>query len=98
MRKILRSPLALKDAQKIWLHSYETWGETQANHYLIGLDATIKKLAESPEYGLNIHQLRPGYYRYKYESHLIIYRYTQTQLEVVRILHKRMDIIRHKIR
>lgn len=97
MLDILRSPLALKDAQNIWLYSYEQWGEEQANRYLHGLNAAIMSLAENPRLGRDIGEARAGYYRYQYQRHLVVYRFSQTSLEIMRILHQRMDISRHTV-
>jgi toxin ParE1/3/4 len=97
MLRIAHSPLALTDAQKIWLYSFERWGEKQANTYLAGLDKTYRRLALDPAKGADISSLRPGYRRYRYKGHVIVYRYTPTTLEIFRILHERMDIARHTL-
>jgi toxin ParE1/3/4 len=95
--KIAKSPLALEDAQAIWVYSFKHWGESQANAYLQGLDSTIRELAFTPNKGVDIDFLRKGYQRFRYKSHVIVYRCTKTRLEILRILHVRMDIARHKL-
>ncbi|MCJ8270893.1 MAG: type II toxin-antitoxin system RelE/ParE family toxin [Psychrosphaera sp.] len=97
MLKIAKSPLALKDAQSIWVYSFKQWGESQANAYLQGLDSTIRELAVVPNKGIDISFLREGFRRYRYKSHVIVYRYTLEKLEILRILHVRMDIARHRL-
>lgn len=98
MLKIAKSPLALKDAQSIWVYSFKQWGESQASAYLQGLDKTIRELAVMPNKGTDISFLRKDYRRYRYKSHVIVYRNTPTKLEIMRILHVRMDIARHKLK
>ncbi|MFT4929057.1 MAG: toxin ParE1/3/4 [Phenylobacterium sp.] len=97
MLNISKSPLALKDAQDIWVYTYHQWGETQANAYLQGLDDTIRQLAQYPATGISINEVRQGYRRCRYKSHLIIYQASETTLDIMRILHGRMDITRHPL-
>jgi plasmid stabilization system protein ParE len=34
MHKILKRPLARKNLKNIWKHTFDEWGENQANNYL----------------------------------------------------------------
>lgn len=97
MLDIVRRPLALKDTKDIWLYTRKNWGESQANRYLDGLQQTLVKLAQAPKKGRVLPVLQRQYYRYFFQSHMIIYCFDQTQLQIVRILHKRVDIKRHKL-
>ena len=97
MLNIVKSKPALSDAEDIWVYTYENWGETQANRYLNDLQQTIIKLAQNPEQGRLLPVLQGQHYRYFFQSHMIIYRFNTKELQIVRILHKRMDIARHKL-
>lgn len=81
------------DLLGIYIYTYNTWNEDQAIEYTDGLKAAVNKLAENPERLGTVDRaaVRPGYRSYRYESHLVFYRVSQF-VEVVRILHKRMDV------
>lgn len=97
MLNIIKSDLALEDAQNIWIYSYENWGEAQATGYIHGIQQAFIKLAENPKRGLLLPVLNGQYYRYHFQSHVIVYRFNEIELQIVRILHKRMDVKRHII-
>ena len=82
------------DLLGIYIYTYNTWNEAQAIEYTDGLKATVNKLAENPERLGTVDRsaVRPGYRSYRYESHLVFYRVSGQFVEVVRILHKRMDV------
>jgi len=39
-----------------------------------------------------MNHLRPNYYSSKVKSHLIFYKFSANELEIIRILHEKMDI------
>ena len=82
------------DLLNIYIYTYNTWNEKQAIEYTDGLKAGVNKLAENPERigTVDRSSVRPGYRSYRYQSHLVFYRVSGQFVEVVRILHKRMDI------
>ncbi len=51
MLHIRLSPLAQADLDGIWTYTVAQWDEAQAQSYLMGLDATMKLLAENPRMG-----------------------------------------------
>ena len=89
--EIRRTPAAERDLIDIWLYTADRWGERQADHYLDGIDAALKLLRENPESGPDCSEVRPGYRRLPAGSHRIYYRLTTGVIEIVRILHARMD-------
>ena len=82
------------DLLGIYIYTYNTWNEDQAIEYTDGLKAAVNKLAENPGRLGTVDRsaVRPGYRSYRYESHLVFYRVSGQFVEVVRILHKRMDV------
>ena len=82
------------DLLGIYIYTYNTWNEDQAIEYTDGLKAAVNKLAENPERLGTIDRstVRAGYRSYRYERHLVFYRVSGQFVEVVRILHKRMDV------
>ena len=86
--------LADADLLSIYFFTYITWYEEQAIEYTDGLKDTVNKLAANPKRIGTVARsaVRPGYRSYRYQSHLVFYRVSGQFVEVVRILHKRMDV------
>jgi len=60
------------------------------------LETAFDMLAESPKTGQNIDYIRHGYFRYTVGKHVIFYHFvSDTDIEVVRILHQSMDVESH---
>lgn len=85
---------AEKDLQKIWEYTFETWSITQADRYINLIFQEIDYICNSPNYGKDFSYVRKGYLRTKVKSHFIFYKIniSKEQLEIIRILHQRMDI------
>ena len=86
---------AKADLRAIGRHTQATWGREQRNIYLARLDASFHLLAQEPHRGLACDDIRPGYYKYHVGRHLIFYRSSPDGVEIIRILHDRMDIETH---
>ena len=54
----------------------------------------IEYLAENPESGKDYSKIRKGYFRSQIKSHLVFYKINtkKKEIEIIRILHQRMDI------
>ena len=85
---------ASRDLENIWLYTYKTWSEEQADRYYNLLLDEIEFVAEKPQSGKDQGHIREGYFRTRVKSHYIFYRINlrKNQIEIVRILHQRMDI------
>jgi len=90
--KVLFREEALTDLEEIWLYTLETWSLEQADRYYELIIKEIEFISKKPKSGKDLHSLREGYYSTKVKSHFIFYRFTTTELEVIRILHESMDI------
>jgi toxin ParE1/3/4 len=86
---------AKADLRAIGRYTQATWGRAQRNNYLARLDASFHLLAEEPHRGRACDDIRPGYYKYHVGRHLIFYRSSPDGVEIIRILHDRMDIEAH---
>lgn len=95
MLAIRLSPLAQADLDDIWGYTVAQWDEAQAQSYLMGLDATMKLLADNPRMGSNMDDIRKGYFKFPAASYLLIYRLTPDAIEFMRILHRRIDVERN---
>lgn len=84
---------AINDLNGIWKYTYEQWGITQADRYYNLIISEIKFIAAHPQSGKNVDFIREGYRSSKVNRHLIYYRISpQNIIEVIRILHEKMDI------
>lgn len=87
---------AKDDLQAIGRYTQNTWGREQRNRYLSLLDTTFHELAAHPLTGRDCSAIRPGYRKYGTGKRLVFYRQIKTgEIEIVRILHERMDIEQH---
>lgn len=83
------------DLLDIWLYTNETWGESQADKYLRGLENRFRYLADNPHFGRSRPELSGGLFSYHEGRHLIIYRHAGIGIEIVRILQDAMDLSQH---
>ena len=83
-----------RDLEQIWLYTYEKWSVEQADRYFNLIMDEIAYLANNPESGKDFGKVRKGYFRSKIKSHLIFYKINRKreEIEIIRILHQRMDI------
>ena len=88
--------VARADLKAIGRYTETRWGCVQRNKYLAMLDGCFQDLASDPLKGRDCSHLREGYRKYSTGSHIIFYRLVDPQaIEIVRILHARMDVGRH---
>lgn len=86
---------ASADLRSISAHSTREWGWPRAQIYLLEIQRVIEWLAAMPEAGASAELVRPGYRKHPAGVHIIYYRLTKDGIEIVRILHQRMDMGRH---
>jgi toxin ParE1/3/4 len=89
------SQRADEDILQIARSSAQHWGALRTERYILGLHAACERLAEYPDIGRKIDNIRPGYLQMESASHAIFYRKTGTGILIVRVLHERMDVKRH---
>ena len=94
-RTVSLSPDAQDDYDGILLYSLVHWGEERTQQYQAALDRALAELADYPEVGARRDELLPGYRARPVERHVIYYRIVADAVEVVRILHERMDAVKH---
>jgi toxin ParE1/3/4 len=94
--RYLLSPAAQADLEQIWEYTHDHWGVDQAEGYLRELQSAIERAAANPRIGRACDEIRPGYRKLAAGSHMLFYRVTaEGVVDVVRVLHQRMDIDRH---
>ncbi len=71
------------------------WGFARSEIYIMGLHETFERLAEFPDMGRNVDHIRAGYMQMESGRHAIFYRKIESSILIVRVLHERMDFVRH---
>ena len=89
------SPRAQRDLDEIWVYTVKRWSIDQAEIYTRRIGRDIATVAVRPAMGTACPDIRDGYYRYQTGSHVLFYRLIVDGIDVVRILHGRMDFGRH---
>tara|TARA_R110000787_G_scaffold75797_1_gene167684 strand:- start:151 stop:450 length:300 start_codon:yes stop_codon:yes gene_type:complete len=90
--RLLFSPAAIADIDAIWNYTAERWGTAQAAVYIRQIGESCDRLATGNLPGVDGGDIRPGYRKQLSGRHMIWYRLTtDSDLEVVRILHQAMD-------
>ena len=83
------------DIMHIARASVQQWGLARAERYILNLHEAFERLAEFPDMGRAVDEIRPGYLLMESASHVIFYRKTETGILIVRVLHERMDFTHH---
>ena len=85
------SPLAEQDLEGIWLYTRERWSAEQADLYYHSIISAIEGLLTG---GLipQPADVLPRYLKFKVGRHVIYFKKSEDYLDVIRILHERMDV------
>ncbi len=93
MAEYIISEKALEDLNNIWIYTAENWSIEQANRYYNLIVDEIEYVSRNFETTNDFGNIRKNYKFSKVKSHIVFYKKTEnTEMEVVRILHERMDI------
>jgi toxin ParE1/3/4 len=90
-------PRARQDLADIWRYTLKTWGVIQADTYIRDKNRTFHALAEQPYMGKDCEWIRPSYRKHPVGRHIIFYYAVPSGIEVIRVLHKRMEVLQHFI-
>lgn len=93
--RLIFSPRAKADLDDVWDYTTTRWSLDQAERYLRRIQRATLTIAEAPKPGRSCDEIRPGYFKRTVGSHVIFYRLRADAVDIVRILHVRMDFDRH---
>ncbi|MEE7465135.1 plasmid stabilization protein ParE [Methylobacterium fujisawaense] len=88
------TPLARSDLEEIWRYTVGQWSADQADRYHQDIVNAATELANGAKIGRAV-EVRAGYLKYRVGSHFIFYRRTDAGIDVIRVLHQRMDTDSH---
>ena len=84
---------AKMDLKSLAVYTQRQWGKDQRKTYLRQFDDAFHMLSEAPELGSKCDFIKQGYRKFPVSSHVLFYRdISLSEIEFVRILHKRMDV------
>lgn len=96
MNRYVLSPAARADLEEIWDYTCWRWDDDQAEEYVREIQRAIERVVDNPMIGRACDELRPRYRKHAVGSHTLYYRIVSGDvINVVRILHQRMDVDRH---
>ncbi len=86
---------AIHDLAEIGRYTLKNWGEQQAQRYRTALSARLKWLCKNQHLWRQHPQLQEGVYTCTEQHHVIVFREYREGIEILRVLHERMDPARH---
>ena len=93
MSKYILSKKALEDINNIWIYTAESWSVEQADRYYNLIIDEIEYIVDNLDMARDFGKIRKSYRYSKVKSHLIFFKKDKAnKIEVVRILHERMDM------
>ncbi len=86
-------PSAVRDIEQIWTYTTERWGGAQAERYVRSIHDVCLALASGELPGADVSDVLPAYRKARAGRHILFFRLRPDgDVEIVRILHERMDI------
>lgn len=93
MSTYIISEKALEDINKIWIYTAENWSVEQADRYYNLILDEVEYISQNFEMALDFGKVRKAYRFSKVKSHLVFFKKNKyNEIEVIRVLHERMDI------
>lgn len=96
MAKYVLSRKAISDLTEIWQYTRVTWSEAKADKYYELLTGAFLSVAAHPDLGKRYEEVKPGLFGLRVGQHILFYRTTtKNTIQIIRILHIRMDLNHH---
>lgn len=95
MKQFVVSPAAELDLDDIWDYSAENWSPRQAERYICMIQDTITGLTDGSQPSQTASHIRAGYRRAWVGMHVLFFKESDEVVDVIRILHQRMDPTLH---
>lgn len=93
MAKVILRQEAIDDLNEIWDYTFEEWSEKQADKYYAALEFACMQIGKNPELGKEYDGITNNLLGLRTGKHIIFYQIiAKDEIEVIRILHERMDI------
>ena len=83
---------ALLNLEEIYIYTLNQWGEKQADRYISQLKKRFLWLLDNSQLGKERSEIKKGYRSFNQGQHIIFYRISNNIIEILNILHQKMDI------
>lgn len=95
MAKVKFRQSAIDDLESIWRYTSQQWSEEQADNYYKSIELSCTNIGKYPQLGRLYPRLDDTLRGLKSGKHIIFYQVmNHNEIEVIRILHERMDLKR----
>ncbi len=93
MAKVLLRQKAIDDLNNIWDYTFEKWSAVQADKYYATIKLACQGIGHNPNIGKEYDGISQKLLGFKSGKHIIFYQsLSEDRIEVIRILHERMDL------
>ncbi len=93
MAKVILRQEAIDDLNDIWVYTMNEWSEKQADKYYSAIEFACTQIGKNPELGKEYDGIINNLLGLRTGKHIIFYQViSKDRIEVVRILHERMDL------
>lgn len=93
MAKVKLRQKAIDDLNDIWNYTFEKWSAKQADNYYAAIKLACNGIGQNPDVGREYEGINKDLLGLKSGKHIIFYKQTSEEIiEVIRILHERMDL------
>ncbi len=93
MAKVILRQKAIDDLNDIWDYTFEKWSAKQADKYYATIKLACNGIGQNPDVGKEYDEINKNLLGLKSGKHIIFYQLlTENKIEVIRILHERMDL------
>jgi len=98
MANFILSPAAQADLDNIWNYTTTEWGDAQAERYTRDIEAACIGLATGNQISRSAQDIMPDYRKALIGSHVLFFKVLKDgTIDIIRILHQRMDVSRNFI-
>lgn len=93
MAKVILRQKAIDDLSDIWDYTMYKWSENQADIYHSTIKFACKEIGTNLDIGKQYYGISANLFGFKSGKHIIFYHIiSEDEIEVIRILHERMDL------
>ena len=93
MAKVILRQEAIDDLNRIWDYTFEKWSENQADLYYGTIKSICNEIGNNPDLGKTYPGISKQLFGLRTGKHIIFYHLVdKNEIEVIRILHERMDL------
>ena len=86
------SKAASSDLDGIWEYTFHKWSKEQADRYYTLIMSEIEFIASNLTSGKPMYHVKKNYFASFVKSHMILFKRNKGIVEIIRILHQKMDV------